>query len=647
MIIATAGHVDHGKTELVKALTGTDTDRLPEEKARGLSIDLGFAYQLLPDDKCLGFVDVPGHERFIRNMVAGVGGIDLGLLVVAADDGVMLQTREHYSILNLLGVDNYVVAITKVDLTSEDRVSQVSKQIENLLGKERFEKTKVFPVCAPENMGVEALATALKARGQSLYSRSVDGYFRLAIDRVFTLNGIGLVVTGMVLSGKTTLDDELVLSQDGRTVRVRGIRAHNTESDTARAGQRCALNIAGRGVSKNTVDRGTWLMHEHLYAPTNRIDVDLHVLDTEPRPLKHWTPTHLHVGTSRINARVAILAGGSIPAGDRGMAQLVLTQDAFVLHGDHFVLRDPSAQRTIAGGQVIDPFSPKRGRARPTRLSTLQAMNCREPHRVLEELTQLSLQGVLLKPFTVANNLSTAVVDTLVTTLSLKRVGDSKNQRVFNADRWKDLLDRIEESVSLFHRNHAETVGPAHREIQILTRPFVEMEVLVDATATLVGQGRLMQQGARFHLPTHKVTISVDDQKLWARSLECLAPVSGSPLSLHQASQALGLDVKILESSLKKAVKLGEMVRVGKNRYLPRHYLAKQAFAAEQVASQKSHKTFTVIDFCQQTSLGRNFAINLLEYFDELGLTRRRDNHRHIHRPAATFFPVEADISRD
>jgi selenocysteine-specific elongation factor len=227
MIIATAGHVDHGKTELIKALTGTDTDRLPEEKARGLSIDLGFAYQALPDNKSLGFVDVPGHEKFIRNMLAGVGGIDLGLLVVAADDGVMPQTLEHVAILDLLGIDQCVVAMTKIDRVDDDRILEVEDQIETLLGSAGYQDIAVYPLCALDNKGVDALRSALVKRAQAVSGRRPEGNFRMTIDRVFTLKGVGLVVTGMVFAGAATINDNLVVSADGSPVRVRGIRAHN------------------------------------------------------------------------------------------------------------------------------------------------------------------------------------------------------------------------------------------------------------------------------------------------------------------------------------------------------------------------------------------------------------------------------------
>ena len=638
MIIATAGHVDHGKTELIKALTGTDTDRLPEEKARGLSIDLGFAYQSLPDSTTLGFVDVPGHEKFIRNMLAGVGGIDLGLLVVAADDGVMPQTREHFAILDLLGIDQCVAAITKIDRVGGERILEVQDQVATLLGNAGHQETAVYPVCAPDNEGVDALKNALHQRAQGVNGRPVDGHFRMAIDRAFTLKGVGLVVTGMVLAGAATLDDNLVVSADGSPVRVRGIRAHNQVSDRAQAGERCAINIVGRGVSESSVNRGHWLMHSSLYAPSRRIDVDLRVLDSERRSLKHWTPTHLHIGADHLAARVAVLAGGTITAGGRGLVQLVVEQDAFVVHGDRFVLRDQSAQRTIAGGHVIDPFSPRRGRARPTRIAALQAMNRSDPGDALRALTEISEAGVPLAPFSISHNLPALKTDAIIESLSLRRVGRSPQQWIFSAAQWQSLLNRIEKAVGFFHQSRPELPGASLKDIQLALKPHVEGPVLEEATRLLMNEKRLGHRGTRFHLPSHVIHVSELDRQLWTRAAALLAPDSGSPPSLHQAAEALGVDKKFLEASLKNAVKTGEMVSVAKNRYLPTSYVAQLGCVAEILAAGTAEGFFTVAEYCEQTRTGRNFTIDLLEHFDRLGFTERTGNNRRIRHPAATIF---------
>ena len=638
MIIATAGHVDHGKTELIKALTGVDTDRLPEEKARGLSIDLGFAYEALPDGQRLGYVDVPGHEKFIRNMLAGVGGIDLGLLVVAADDGVMPQTREHFAILSLLGISECVVAVTKVDRVDDQRIAEVGRDVVYLLGHGGIADAPIFNVCAPRRIGVDALRETILAKARSLVQRSAQGYFRLAVDRAFTLKGIGLVVTGMVFSGQARLEDSLMLSPSGLPVRVRGIRAHDMDATVALCGERCAINIAGRGLSESNVRRGDWLLHPNLHAPTRRIDVELSVLDTESTPLKHWTPTHLHVGAMHGSARVAVLQGGALQPGEQGLAQLVLSEDICVVRGDRFVLRDQSARRTLAGGRVLDPFSPKRGRARPLRLAAVQAMRQTSPEDILLALAEHNTSGVDVAEFSKAQNIVDEDLRSLIDTLDVIEVGRNEARRVIGVNRWRVLLEEIEKVVGAYHERLPEEPGPNTRDVELSLQPHVEVVVLGDALQALVVEGRLGRRGQRVHLPTHEIRISEQDRQLWARAASRLAPGEGSPLSLHQAAEELGVDKRILETSLKRGVKVGLMLPVAKNRYVPSGYVLNLAKQAESLARTVPDEGFSAAQFRDCVKMGRNFAIDLLEYFDRVGFTERVGNTRRVKRPAESVF---------
>ena len=645
MIIATAGHVDHGKTELVKALTGIDTDRLLEEKARGLSVELGFAYHTLPDNTILGFVDVPGHDNFIRNMLAGVAGIDLGLLVVAADDGVMPQTREHLAILSLMEIRQYIVALTKIDRVSSGRVYDVADQVDRHLSAQGHEGVTIYPVCAPENQGIGELMKALKSRVKAASAAwTAEHHFRMSIDRVFTLKGVGLVVTGMVFSGAVRKGESMTLSTDGSQVRVRGIRAHNTASNGAKAGERCAINIAGRGLNKEVVRRGNWLMHPSLYAPTRRIDVEVKVLASETGPLKHWTPTHLHIGADHLSARVAVLSGGAIPAGGQGLAQLVVSRDAFAVHGDTFVLRDQSAQRTIAGGRVIAPFSPKRGRARPARSAALNAMQHRNVTDALRALTAGSETGVLLTPFSIAYNLPAPRLDMLIDRLSLRRVGQQSKQRVFCETQWHRLGAKVVGAVKGFHRSKPMSPGASVKDIQLALSPHIETSILEVLLGTLVEEQRLNSRGNRFHLPSHNTCISVRAQQLLDRVASKLAPGSGTPLSLHQAAADLKVDLETLEMTLKTASRLGKMVLIGKNRYAPTHFVAKLGVVAERLAANSADRCFTTAEYRKQTTLGRNFVIDVLEYFDQIGFTERNGNTRYIRRSVKDVFMVSSDV---
>ena len=352
MIVGTAGHIDHGKTALVKALTGVDADRLAEEKARGITIELGFAYADLGAGSVTGFVDVPGHEKFVHTMLAGAGGIDLALLVVAADDGIMPQTREHLAILDLLGIRRGMVALTKSDLAGPERLAALRAEIAELLAPTGLDGAPVFPVSSLTGAGIPALRDALARAEAETAARATGDRFRMAIDRSFTLAGAGTVVTGTVLSGRVATGDQVTLSPSGLPARVRGIHAQNRKADQGLAGQRCALNLAGEAITREAIHRGDLALDPVLHAPTQRIDVTLRVLAGEPKPLATWFPARLHLGAAETGARIVPLQGPLGP-GKSGLAQIVLDRPVAAAFGERFILRDTSARRTIGGGEMI------------------------------------------------------------------------------------------------------------------------------------------------------------------------------------------------------------------------------------------------------------------------------------------------------
>ncbi|MGI9386020.1 MAG: selenocysteine-specific translation elongation factor, partial [Methyloligellaceae bacterium] len=448
MIVATAGHVDHGKTELVKALTGVDTDRLPEEKERGLTIELGFAYQPFDDGQIIGIVDVPGHERFIKNMLAGVGGIDAALLVIAADDGVMPQTREHAMILGLLGIKDCVVVITKTDRADVKRIEDVKRDAADLLAAAGMDRAPVYPVCALSGEGIGDLYGELRRRARASAKRNRHGHFRLAIDRCFTIRGAGVVVTGTVFSGEAKVGERLTLSPTGLEVRVRGLHAQNRDSSVAVAGDRCALNIVGKGVAVSAVSRGDWIVHPDMHAPTQRIDARIRLLHDEERALKHWTPVHVHLGAGHVTGRVAVLGKGSIAPGGSGLAQLVLREQVVTVNGDRLILRDQSARRTIGGGKVIDPNAPKRGRAKPERLEWLGFMEIEDHSEALRHLLATQRFGLPARTFFQARNITVSETDSILEGLSGSHVeifwcDGEKSPILITRENWQTLLNQV------------------------------------------------------------------------------------------------------------------------------------------------------------------------------------------------------------
>ena len=379
MIIATAGHVDHGKTSLVKALTGIDTDTLAEEKARGLTINLGYAYLPTDTGKPIGFIDVPGHHRFINNMIAGASSIDRALLIVAADDGVMPQTREHLDVLMLLGVQQIDIVITKIDRVSESQVASVSSASTSLILDELGTEPRLFHVSNTTGKGIDGLRTHLFDCNSDLEKKkSADDEtcgFRLSIDRRFHVKGAGVVVTGTASAGRVSVGDTLSLLPRGVDVRVKEVRANDVQDETASAGQRVALCVSGK-VELNDIDRGDLLVDPDFCDMSERIDVSLKLLPRLSRPLKHLTPVKVHIGAKRLSARIALIDKemSKLAPGESSKAQLILQEALCATNGERFVIRDDSEMETLAGGFVLDPVGPKYGKSKTDRLEWLDAL---------------------------------------------------------------------------------------------------------------------------------------------------------------------------------------------------------------------------------------------------------------------------------
>lgn len=643
MIIATSGHIDHGKTVLVRALTGIDTDRLPEEKKRGISIDLGYAYQSLDPDQeeggeILGFVDVPGHERFVRNMLAGVTGIDYALLVVAADDGPMPQTEEHLAILDLLGISHGAVVITKIDRVDPERVEEVRELLEILLDDTFLAEAPVFPVSGITGSGIAEIRDHLAAVARQMADRPVAGHFRLAIDRRFIVPGSGLVVTGTVFSGSVAKDDQLMLSPTGISVRVRGLHAQNRESSAGMVGQRCALNIAATGLDKNQVHRGDWLVAEPVHAPTQRLDARIRLLRGEKKPLRHWTPVHLHVGAADLTARVAVLGARQIEPGQSALVQLVLDTPTNVLRDDRLILRDQSALRTIAGGRVIDPFAPARGRAREARLETLADLEIDDPAAALEALLTRSTDGVDLARFAFARNLAGGAAEALWRDADLVRIGRGTAARGLSKTRWQAQEDQVLAALAEWHSQKPGELGPAENALRLQLDPRPTRPVFAELIARLASAGKIATANMQISLPNHVPGMPGADRKIWDRVRNVLEDGGARPPSIHEIAEDLNLKVAALTGLLRRASAVGFVVQVAQNRFMMRDEILKLGEMAEEVAARSENGSFTAAEYRNASGIGRNLTIELLETFDRAGMTRRSGNDRTIVKPAEQLF---------
>ena len=627
MIVATAGHVDHGKTTLIRALTGVDTDRLPEEKARGLTIDLGFAYRPLPDGSVMGFIDVPGHERFVRNMVAGVAAIDLALIVVAADDGVMPQTREHVAVLDLLGVPRALVALTKCDRADAARVTTVSADVADLLASTAMAGAPVLPVVAPGGTGVPALQAALEEAAASL-ATAVTGGFRLAVDRVFVLKGAGTVVTGTIHAGRVTVGDRLAVLPSGREVRVRSIHAQDRPADAARQGERAALNLAG--IDHDAVARGDWIASPDLLRPSMRLDVALRVLAGEDRPLRHWTPVHVHLGAGSVPGRVAVLGEGALDPGSHGCVQLVLDRPLVAAFGDRVVLRDQSARRTIAGGRIVDSESPARGRARPERLARLEAMDRAEPAVALSALLDLGGEGVEAGWFARARNLPAADLAVLLESMPHVALGRGTARLLLAPARWAEIKAAVMAAVAEDHAAHGDRLGPDATRLANVPALKTSRSLIDAALAALVTEGLLTRRGAVVHLPGHSVTLAPIDRSLWQRIETELDREGATPPALYPLADGLGQTPAELERFLERMAGFGLVQKIARNRWLTPARIDAFGEAARRASEGAGAEGFTAAAFRDTAGIGRNLAIDVLEFLDRSGITLRRGDLRQI-----------------
>jgi selenocysteine-specific elongation factor len=638
VIVATAGHVDHGKTALVKALTGVDTDRLPEEKRRGLSIDIGFAYTPLASGDVLGFVDVPGHERFISNMLAGVAAINFALLVVAADDGIMPQTREHLAILDLLDVPAGAIALTKTDRVPPARVVEVSEQIRHLVAGTALEKATIFPVSNVTGTGTPELRDYLHHSAARQSASRSAGNFRLAVDRCFTLNGVGVVVTGAVFSGTVKVGDSLVVSPSGLEVRVRSLHAQNRVADSGHAGQRVALNLSGARVEKQDIHRGDWLVAPAAHHPTQRIDARVRVIASESAPLKHLTPVHVHIGSSDVQGRVALLEGNPIAPGESGLVQIVLDRPVLAVHGDRVVLRDQSAQRTVAGGGVLDPFAPAKGRAKGARIGFVRILELQSPEHILRAALALAESGLDLVWFARALNLTEKQAEQLWSHVEFVRAGKPPASFGIERHRWRALSSEILSALQEWHRRYPEKLGASERDVARTLTMKVAPQVLTAALNALVLARGIHLQAQRYFLPGHKSALTAEEATLWRKVQPLLAAGDTRPPVVPEIADQLGTSVKPVLALLDRAAELGLVHRIAPTRFFLPEPIGKLARVAEKLSADKLDGCFEAADYRDHSGIGRRVSVEMLEFFDRVGLTRRLKNGRKLMRPVAQVF---------
>ncbi|MFH0472575.1 selenocysteine-specific translation elongation factor [Kluyvera ascorbata] len=611
MIIATAGHVDHGKTTLLQAITGINADRLPEEKSRGMTIDLGYAYWPQPDGRVLGFIDVPGHEKFLSNMLAGVGGIDHALLVVACDDGVMAQTREHLAILQLTGNPTLTVALTKVDRVDTARIDDVRREVADVLREYGFEQATLFETAATENRGIDELRDHL--RQLSAREHPENQRFRLAIDRAFTVKGAGLVVTGTALSGDVRVGDTLWLTGMDTPMRVRGLHAQNQPVEQAHGGQRIALNIAG-AAQKEDLNRGDWLLSEAPPAPSERVIVELqsHV------PLTQWQPLHIHHAASHITGRVSLL--------EDNLAELVLDAPLWLADNDLLVLRDISAKVTLAGARVVTLNSPRRGKRKPEYLAWVAALAlAKEDAQALA--VHLTRDAVNLRDFAWARQLSTQGLEKLIAQPGFILAGDSLLDAPLAARWQRKLMDAL----ATYHEQHKDEPGPGRERLRRIALPMEDEALVLTLIEQMRESGVIASHHGWLHLPDHKAGFTDEQQAVWQKA----APLFGDePWWVRDLATQTGTDENTMRSVLRLAAQQGMITAIVKDRYYRNDRIVTFASMIRELDQEKG--STCAADFRDKLNVGRKLAIQILEYFNRIGFTRRRGND-HLLRDALLF----------
>ena len=639
MIIGTAGHIDHGKTALVKALTGVEGDRLKEEKARGITIDLGFAYLPVEGGEILGFIDVPGHERLVHTMIAGASGIDFALLAIAADDGIMPQTLEHLAIIDLLGIRHGIIALTKSDLVSPQRLTDLSAQIREAIEGTTIKRADIVPVSMLTGQGIDDLRARLAASAKQVSKRPAEGRFRLAVDRVFTLQGIGVVVTGTVLSGSVRAEDHVLISPSGLPARVRSLHAQNKPAEIGRAGDRCALNLAGEGITKEDIHRGDVVLDPDLHAPTDRIDARLRLLPGEAKPIRQWLPVRLHHASSEIGAHVVLLGDEPIRPGATADVQLVLERPIAAAIPDRYVIRDASAQRTMGGGYFIDLRPPKRRRGTAERQAQRAALAVVDPLTAFKKLLATPPFAWNLAAFARDRALSAAEAERIKDELDPVVLETAASKVALAPDRWQLVLADLVELVAAYHRENPDLQGIGREKLRLMLKPTLPAPEFAAALHKMASMGHIVLDGSFVRLSGHAVHLSPRDEEAWAAIQPLLAEGARfRPPRVRDIATATGHPERDVRRLLKLAGRMGWADEIARDHFFLRGTVREMVGIVADLAGPSANGVFTAAQFRDRVENGRKVAIQVLDFFDRHGVTVNKDDMRRINRHRLDLF---------
>lgn len=627
-VLGTAGHVDHGKTALIKALTGIDTDRLKEEKKRGITIELGFASLVLPSGQTLGIVDVPGHEKFIKNMVSGAAGIDLVMMIIAADEGIMPQTKEHLQICSLLGISKGLVALTKIDLVEEDWLELVQSEITEFLKGTFLEDAPIVPVSAIKQKGLPDLVKAIDATVNKIEEKANDGIFRLPVDRVFTMKGFGTVVTGTLVSDHIKANEEVEILPPNIAARIRGLQVHNQPVDEVWAGQRTAINL--QGIEKSAIERGNVLVHPKTVWPSQRLDVFVQFLVSNSKNLKNRSLVRLHTGTSEIIARITLLDKDEFTPGQKGFAQLVLTDKDVVVAGDHFVLRSYSPVTTIGGGRIIDPLPSKHKRKNEKINNDLTILqNGPLPERMSVIMERTGFSGINLRGLNFRLGVNTKKIREALENLFSNRKAillDSEDTTVISAFFYNQLEELISKTLAAHHKRNPLQEGISKEQLKETLGHAISTKLYNLALRNLVKKEIIVSDKDNVRLAQHKIELADDLDSLRKNIARIYNDAGLTPPNLNDVINDFKDQKAKAQIIIKLMLKDGELIKINEDLCFAREPFNKlhNDYKAMLIKDGKA----TPATFKDLTGLSRKYIIPLMEYFDMSKLTVRVGDHR-------------------
>jgi len=622
VILGTAGHIDHGKTALVKALTGVDTDRLKEEKERGITIELGFTFLDLPSGIRLGIIDVPGHEKFVKHMVAGVWGIDLVALIIAADEGVMPQTKEHLDICKLLKVKRGLIVLTKIDLVEPELLELVREEVIDIVKDTFLNGAPILAISSVTGEGIPQLISTLDHLSKEIEERSSDGLFRLPIDRVFIMKGFGTVVTGTMVSGKLSLGETVEILPSGLEAKVRNLQVYNRPVEKAVAGQRAAVNL--QGIETSAIERGDVLVHAKTVTPTRLVDVYLEYLPIAPRPLKHRTQQRFHMGTNSTTASIFLLDREELAPGQDGFAQLRLERPVVTLPQDRFVIRGSGAIQTLGGGVVLDTHPVKHRRFSPPVIKDLILLKDGSSEQAIgQQIVRSGMAGISFGDLLSRVAMPPNEIQTILREMIEKRdilLVDPEKLKVIEMGQYRRLKEITLNQLREFHQRFPMRTGLAKEELRTKLPMEVDVKLFQILINELIQSKEVVLERDKLWLTGHQIS-SVDEKGLVKRVEEAILRGRLQPPSPKELTEEWSEEDEAILPVFEHLVHEGALLKIKSGMYF--HRIHFENLRGELINYLKSHKEISTSQFKELTGASRKYAIPLIEYFDQIKLTLR------------------------